>query len=54
MGIKSSMGHSSVSVSGGSAIPGNPNSGVKIVDGKTIVNKPINRHHANPGYKKGK
>lgn len=54
MGIKSNMGQSSVSVSGGSAIPGNPNSGVKIISGKAIVHKPINRHHANPGYKAGK
>lgn len=47
MGIKSSMGASSVNAPSGKG-------SIKIVSGKAIVNKAINRHHANPGFKKGK
>jgi hypothetical protein len=54
MGIKSKSGMSSVHVNSGSMIPGNPNNGVKIIGGKHIVNKPINTHRSNPGYKAGK
>lgn len=50
MGIKSSQGQSSVDIS--AAIPKNPNTGIKVISGKAIVHKAINRHHANPGFKK--
>lgn len=49
MGIKSKAGQSAVKI--GVGIPKDPNSGIKVISGKAIVNKPINRHHANPGYK---
>lgn len=49
MAIKSSMGQSAVNLS--PSIPTNPNTGIKVISGKTIVHKPINKHHANPGYK---
>lgn len=52
MGIKSSQGQSSVTVP--SAIPTSPNGGNKVISGHAIVHKAINRHHANPGFKKGK
>lgn len=52
MAIKSSMGQSAVNLS--ASIPSNPNTGIKVISGKGIVAKPINRHHANPGFKKGK
>lgn len=49
MAFKSSMGQSSVSIPSG--IPTSPNGGNKVISGKAIVHKPINRHHANPGFK---
>lgn len=50
MGIKSSRGMSSVHLP--HKTPSNPNTGNQVVSGKKIVNKPINTHGANPGYKK--
>jgi len=53
MAIKSSRGMSSVKAPKMS--PNAPaNTGIMVHDGKHIVNKPINAHGANPGYKAGK
>lgn len=53
MGIKSSNGQSSVNLPGMDP-NANPNTGIKVISGMGIVHKAINRHHANPGFKKGK
>lgn len=53
MSIKSSRGMSSVKAPKMSP-KAKPNTGIIVTSGKAIVQKPINKHNANPGFKKGK